>query len=105
MNLYDVQNRKWRQLGPSLEPGGYGYMAWSQDSAYIYFDGTINGVNGFFRLRVSDKKLDEIVNFKKIQRFGDQSFGAWSGLGPGGVPLFMRDISTQEIYALDMRLP
>jgi Tol biopolymer transport system component len=24
--LYDVKNHKWRQLGDSLEPGGYGFM-------------------------------------------------------------------------------
>ena len=24
--LYDFKNHKWRQLGDSLEPGGYGFM-------------------------------------------------------------------------------
>ena len=80
-------------------------MAWSQDSAYVYFDGTVGGDSGYFRLRASDAKLDKIVDFKKLRRFGDEFFGAWSGLGPGDTPLFMRDISTQEIYALDLQLP
>ena len=105
--LYDVQNKKWRQVGDSLQPGGYGYMAWSRDSAYVYFDQAVSGGdNGFFRLRVSDAKLDRIADFdKKIRRFRDQFGGSWSGVGPGNVPLFMRDISTQEIYALDVQLP
>ncbi len=47
--LYDVENRKWRQLGGSLQPGGYGYMAWSHDGAYVYFDGTVGGDSGYFR--------------------------------------------------------
>jgi hypothetical protein len=29
----------------------------------------------------------------------------WTGLGPGNSPLFVRDISSPEIYALDILLP
>jgi hypothetical protein len=29
----------------------------------------------------------------------------WSGLAPGEIPLFVRDLTTQEIYALDWQLP
>jgi hypothetical protein len=31
--------------------------------------------------------------------------GQWSGLTPDGVPLFTRDTSVMEIYALDVELP
>ena len=31
--------------------------------------------------------------------------GSWTGLGPNQTPLFVRDLSTQEIYALDWQLP
>jgi hypothetical protein len=31
--------------------------------------------------------------------------GSWTGLGPDDVLLLPRDISTQEIYALDMERP
>jgi len=105
--LYDVQNKKWRQVGDSLQPGGYGYMTWSRDSAYVYFDGSVSGAdNGCFRLRISDAKLEKVVDFnKRIRRFRDQFGGSWSGLAPGDIPVFMRDISTQEIYALDLQLP
>jgi len=30
---------------------------------------------------------------------------ALPGLAPGEIPLFVRDISTKEIYALDLQLP
>jgi len=33
------------------------------------------------------------------------SVGTWSGLTPDGTPIFVRDISTQEIYALDLQFP
>jgi hypothetical protein len=32
-------------------------------------------------------------------------FGIWSGRAPDGSPLFVRDASTQEVYALDVNLP
>jgi hypothetical protein len=43
------------------------------------------------------------VSLKEATRFYGL-FGAWSGLTPDGYPLFVRDISNQEIYALDWRL-
>jgi hypothetical protein len=32
-------------------------------------------------------------------------FGWWTGLAPDGSMLALRDISLQEIYALDLKLP
>ena len=29
----------------------------------------------------------------------------WSGLAPDDTPIFVRDVSTQEIYALDVQVP
>jgi serine/threonine protein kinase/Tol biopolymer transport system component len=102
--LYDVKNQKWRQLNTSVN--SFGYLAWSPDSAYIYFDTILNGDTGYFRLRISDSKMEKLVDLKKIRLYRDQ-FGpsSWTGLGPGGVPLFPRDTSTQEIYAFDLHLP
>ena len=103
--LYDVRNKTWRQL--AADPNWVlGYLAWSRDSVYVYFD-VSNGVdNGYFRVRISDSKLERICNLKRIglfpSLFGNQ---AWTGLGPGDTPVFPRDISTQEIYALDLQLP
>ena len=102
--LYDFKNHKWRQLGDSLEPGGYGFMAWSRDSAYVYFDRAVSSDNGYFRLRISDSKLDRLFGLERIHRFPTFA-GSWTGLGPGDTPLFVRDMSAQEIYALDLQLP
>lgn len=102
--LYDVKNQKWRQLNTSVN--SFGYLAGSPDSAYIYFDTILNGDTGYFRLRISDGKMEKLVDLKKIRLYRDQ-FGpsSWTGLGPGGLPLFPRDTSTQEVYAFDLQLP
>lgn len=101
--LYDVKTEKWRQLGEKLPV--FDYLTWSRDSAYVYFDGFTSAESGFFRLRLSDAKLDKVADFKNIPRFPDQFLGSWTGLGPGDAPLFSRDISTNEIYSLDIDLP
>jgi len=31
--------------------------------------------------------------------------GSWSGLAPGDAPLFVRDLSTSEVYAFDVGFP
>jgi Tol biopolymer transport system component/predicted Ser/Thr protein kinase len=105
--LYDVRSQKWRQMNVNL--GALGYLAWSPDSAYVYFDTLLSAERGFFRLRISDSKLEKLVDLKKTRLFPDLFSGgtgaSWTGLGPGETPLFPRDISTQEIYALDLQLP
>lgn len=98
--LYDVQTQKWCQV--ANVPPDYGCLAWSRDSAYVYFDAVSE--SGFYRLRITDAHLDKMFDLS-IQRFPDQFAASWSGLGPADEPLFVRDISTQEIYALDLQFP
>jgi len=98
--LYDVQTKKWRQL--TSNPPDFGYLAWSHDSAYIYFDAIIG--SAFYRLRVADAHLERLFSLN-IQCSPDQFSSFWSGLGPADEPLFARDIGTQEIYSLDLQLP
>jgi hypothetical protein len=82
----------------------FGYLAWSKDSAYIYFDTVLSNDPGFFRLRAKDLKLEKMIDLTKTKLFIGQ-FGPtpWTGIGPGKVPLFSRDISTQEIYSFQLQ--
>jgi len=34
-----------------------------------------------------------------------ESWNAWSGVTPDGAPLLLRDIGSQEVYALDLEAP
>ncbi len=104
LELYDVQHEQW--TAPNLPLTTFGYLAWSKDSAYIYFDTVLSNDIGYFRLRVKDLKLEKLVDLKKIKLFVGQ-FGPtpWTGIGPGDVPIFPRDISTQEIYSFDLQKP
>jgi eukaryotic-like serine/threonine-protein kinase len=103
--LYDVKGQKWHALDTAVN--SFGYLAWSHDSASVYFDTLQTGASAFFRLRISDSKLEKLADLNKIRRFADQFGGgsSWTGLDPGGTLLLPRDISTQEIYAFDLQLP
>ena len=80
------------------------YPSWSRDGRYLYFDGILDNQEGYFRLQIYDRKLERILSLKGFQAAGGD-FGNWSGLAPDESPLFVRDASVQEIYALDWETP
>jgi Tol biopolymer transport system component/predicted Ser/Thr protein kinase len=102
--LLDLKSQKWQPVVTDVKVS-FGYMTWSHDSAYVYFD-TFTGDQAYYRLRLSDLKTEKVADLTKLRVYVSQyGPGPWTGLGPGDVPLFPRDISTQEIYALDLQMP
>jgi len=64
----------------------------------------------FYRVKISDRSLHRVVSLKSMHPFMAGGLftswmGAWTGLTPDDSPLLQRDISAQEIYALDLQLP
>ena len=58
------------------------------------------------RLRLSHRHVENVVDEKDVGRITTGMNGVpWFGLAPDDSPLFARDISTQEIYALEVDLP
>jgi Tol biopolymer transport system component/DNA-binding winged helix-turn-helix (wHTH) protein len=98
--LFDRVSQQWQEL-VSLP---IGYPSWSHDGHYLYFDTTLTDDAAFFRVRVSDHKLERLFSLKGVRRYWGQ-FGPWTGLAPDDSPLLARDTSSQEIYALDWQAP
>ncbi|HXO32441.1 MAG TPA: protein kinase [Candidatus Acidoferrales bacterium] len=102
--LYDTKTQKWRQV--DTKQSSFGYLTWSSDSNYVYFDTILQHDAGFFRMRISDGNIEKLADLTKIRSYRDQfGPGSWTGLAPGGIPILPRDISTQEIYAFDLQFP
>lgn len=95
--LFDRLAARWTEL-PTVT--SIGYPSWSHNGQYLYFDTTLNGDPAFFRIRISDRKLERLVSLKGVRRFWGE-LGQWTGLAPDDSPLLVRDTSSQEIYALD----
>jgi len=52
------------------------------------------------RIRISDRKLETVLDMRSLGRLSIGTFVSWSGLAPDDSILLSRNISTQEIYAL-----
>ena len=98
--LFDFATRQWTDLATMQ----IGYHTWSHDGRYLYFDSTLTGHPAFFRVRISDRKLEQVASLEGVRRFWGQ-FGSWAGLAPDDSLLLVRDTSSQEIYALDWQAP
>ncbi len=94
--IFDVNTQKWSEVAKIF----VAYPTWSRDGRYIYFNGALNNEEGYYRVQVSDGKLERICSLKGFQAAGG-AFGNWSGIAPDESPLLVRDASIQEIYALD----
>jgi len=104
--LFDIRAQKWNEMT------GFpiGYPTWSHDGKYIYFqflrkEGDQEAHQSIGRVRLQDRKIEKVVDVKDVGRMTAGTFVEWFGLGPDDSPLFARDISTQEIYALDVEWP
>lgn len=95
--LFDFKTQKWTELAGITSA----YPNWSRDGNYIYFH-TFGNDPAIYRVRISDHKLEKIVSLKGLRlTIGD--FGTWCGLAPDDSPLVLRDVGSQEIYALDLQ--
>lgn len=100
--LYEFASRKWTVIAKGLGP--IGYMEWTEGGKSIVFDTLLVQEPAFYRLRLSDLRLDKIVKIGDFRRYYGP-FGPWTGIAPDGSPLMVRDISNEEIYSLDLQLP
>ena len=98
--LFDFNTQRWTELAKV----SVGYPEWSRKSDYIYFLGAgPGGQQGAFRLRVSDRKLEQVVSLKDFAQA--PGWGNWAGLTPDDSILLVRDTGTHDIYALDWEAP
>ena len=98
--LYDFTTKKWTEL---IERGG-GYHHWSRKGEYIYFQSLSGDDSGLFRVRIADQKLEQVVSIKGI-RMAQGVMANWMGLAWDDSPMVLRDVGTQDIYALEWQTP
>jgi eukaryotic-like serine/threonine-protein kinase len=101
--LFDFKTGKWSDW--INEPEAIGYPAWSRDGNYLFYDTITTDHPTLRRVKVGQTRSELVVDLKNLRRYSLTMIGAWSGLAPDGSPLFVRDLSTDEIYALDLELP
>jgi serine/threonine protein kinase/Tol biopolymer transport system component len=101
--LYDFRTQKWSEW--RTEPGNISYPTWSRDGKYVYFDNFLIQHPTARRVKLGEKRAEELWDLEGLSRYSVAASGAWGGLAPDGSRLYVQDMSAQEIYALDVEFP
>ena len=99
LQILDIHSKKWTELAKI----GVGFPMWSWDSKYIYFD-SLESIPNLYRVRIADHSLEKVASLGAI-RLAPTLGGNLTGLAPDDSPLVVRNAGSQEIYALDLKLP
>src|SRR5208337_4999057 len=101
--LFDFKTQKWSDW--ITEPGVVGYLNWSPDGSFLYYDDALADHPTFRRVKVGQTHSELLVDLKGLPKYSTVPAYGWTGIAPDGSALFTRDLSTDEIYALDLDLP
>jgi Tol biopolymer transport system component len=97
--LFDFKSQTWTELVRRE----LNWLNWSRDGRYVYFE-QHGAQHAVMRVALANHKIEEVASLQNVKRTGiNGSF--WFGLTPDDSPLVLRDIGTQEIYALDWHAP
>jgi Tol biopolymer transport system component len=96
LNVFDFKTQRWSTLP---QKGIVASPEWSRDSKFIYFRRPVDD-RGVFRIAVSGGAAEKIVDLKDWHDAG--WVGRYMGLDPTDAPLLLRDIGSEDIYALTL---
>ena len=96
--LFDFATQKWEEIAQIT----LGFPNWSKNGDYVYFVHQ-EDQPAVMRIRIRDRKIERVADLKDFRRTG--FYGVWLGISPDDSPLLLRDVGTQEIYALDWEAP
>ena len=94
---FDFETQKWANI--CSQPAEYPTI--SHDSKYVYFGGFVGEPpeHASCRVRVADGVVETVARLNGLRTAGS---GFWFGLTWDDSPMILRDLRTEEIYALDL---
>ena len=100
---FDFTTQKWSEWIRS-EDGTVGYPVWARDSKSVYIERFFGSEPSMHTLKLGESQSQKFLLWNDLHRFAGM-WGTWSGVTPDGSVLAVRDVSSHEIYALDLQLP
>lgn len=101
--LFDLLHQSWSDLVPGISD--IWGIQWSFDSKYVYYQHVFREQDQpVFRVRLTDRHVEEIASAKKIQS-ADVLTYVLTGLTPDGSPLISVQHPNSDIYALELEIP
>ena len=101
--LFDFSTNQW-SVWLHTEDGTIGYPVWAKDGKSIYIERFLSAEPSVHRLKLGESKSERFLSWKDLRRFSGV-WGSWSGIAPDGSVLSVRDVSSHEVYVLDLQLP
>ena len=95
MKVFDIARERWTKL----DSGAVAFPEWSHDGRFIYYV-KWTGDPAVIRIRAADGKRETVADMKGSRYTG--VYTLWMGLDPTDTPLTLRDIGTDDIYALTL---
>jgi serine/threonine protein kinase/Tol biopolymer transport system component len=92
--LYDIQTQKQSELSSVRSS----YPGWSLDGEYLFYE-TVDDDASWWRVRMHDRKVERIAPLKNWQ------VANWFGQAPNNSLITSRQTGTDELYALDWKVP
>jgi len=96
LKIFDLKTQKWSEFPYN---GWVDSPEWSANGQFIYFKRVIEN-RGIFRIRIHGGTEEKIADLKDFHDAG--WFGDYMGLDPTDAPLLLRDIGSNDIYALTL---
>ena len=101
--LFDFLNHRWSEW-LHADDGTVGYPVWARDSKSIYVERFHAAEPSMHVVKLGESRSQRVLSWNSLHRFSGM-WGSWSGVAPDGSVLAVRDVSSHEIYALDLQLP
>ncbi len=98
---FDFTSRQWSDW-LVVDDGSVGFPVWGRDSKSIYVERFYGTKPSLHTLKIGETRSQEFLSWESLRRFGG-IWGTWSGVAPDGSVLAVRDVSSHEIYALELQ--
>jgi Tol biopolymer transport system component len=101
--LLDLTDSSWTTLA-SVQ--AYAQLAWSRNGQNLYYSDYPAQGPTVYRARISDHKTEQVARLGDLKLL-NTGLGmlSMSGLAPDESPIAVRDTGSQELYALEVKLP
>lgn len=97
IHVFNFKEQQWSKL--ELDGDAY-FPSFSRDSRFIYFL-RFGRIQGVFRIRVTGGKVERVVDLKDWHLTSSSYFASMT-LDPADAPLMMREVGSDDIYALTL---
>lgn len=97
LSLFDSKTQKWSEISKRILEG---WLCWSNTGEYLFaLDNAFSAAGAVVKIRLSDRSIERVLDLKDVSPTG--YWGNSLTLAPDDSPLLLRNVGTQDVYALD----